>query len=292
VTVIFHRNRAGTPESGWWSSRLKACRHLDPPAAGDRLLVVAAHPDDETLGAGGLISAVSDLGCQIIVAVACHGEASHSRPRTGGASAVVELGLGEVRRALKTLAPEAELLNLRLPEGMLARHLEEMAGALDEAAARSTHILTPWIADSQPDHEACARIGAILGDRYGLTHWQYPIWAWHWADPQGGDLPWDQLRIFPLAHRERAAKTRAIAAYLSHQAPLSRQVGDEAILSPQALRYFTRPYETFVVAAAPGNSASYLRSLYREHIDPWSLDERDHERSRGSAACGLGGGVA
>ena len=42
-----------------------------------RLVVVAAHPDDESLGAGGLIATAHDAGISIYVVLLTAGEASH-----------------------------------------------------------------------------------------------------------------------------------------------------------------------------------------------------------------------
>ena len=47
-----------------------------------RLIVVAAHPDDESLGAGGLIATAARRGVPVTVVVATTGEASHPQSPT------------------------------------------------------------------------------------------------------------------------------------------------------------------------------------------------------------------
>ena len=108
-----------------------------------------------------------------------------------------------------------------------------------------THLVTPWVDDGHPDHAVCGAVGARLsrGIR-GLSHWQYPIWAWHWADPD--ELPWPQLRRVELSSTAQAAKRRALDAHRSQHSPLSGEPGDEAILPPQVQQHFTRPFEAFV----------------------------------------------
>ena len=78
---------------------------VDPPGAGDRLVVVSAHPDDESLGAGGLIADRSVGGPRVQVVVATDGEASHREfadpyagftangATRGAGQAVAELGV-------------------------------------------------------------------------------------------------------------------------------------------------------------------------------------------------------
>ena len=53
---------------------------LDLPALAQRyaqVLVLSAHPDDETLGVGGLLADLADAGAAVSVLVATDGERSH-----------------------------------------------------------------------------------------------------------------------------------------------------------------------------------------------------------------------
>src|SRR5664279_305672 len=77
MTRSIDPTKPGTPEQEWLDGRLDHLPRLEVPGAGDRLLVVAAHPDDESLGAGGLIAAAVARGADVRVIVATDGEASH-----------------------------------------------------------------------------------------------------------------------------------------------------------------------------------------------------------------------
>ena len=76
ATSFDHRD-PGTAEADWAASGLlERLRPLDLKGL-RRLIVVAAHPDDESLGAGGLIAEAAALGVPVTVVVATLGEASH-----------------------------------------------------------------------------------------------------------------------------------------------------------------------------------------------------------------------
>lgn len=54
----------------------RAFPRIAAPAAGDRLLVVVAHPDDETIGAGALIAASRRAGAEVTVVVVTNGDSN------------------------------------------------------------------------------------------------------------------------------------------------------------------------------------------------------------------------
>src|SRR5437773_5875662 len=89
---------------------LGGCRHRCPPSAsgplhrppplGRRLLVVAPHPDDEVLAAGGLMARILRQPGTVHVVVATDGEAGVNRTR---APDLGDARRGETRRALADL---------------------------------------------------------------------------------------------------------------------------------------------------------------------------------------------
>ena len=285
MTATFDRHDTGTPARDW-DRTLSALTPLQATAG--RLVVLAAHPDDESLGAGGLLAASAALGARITVVIATDGEHSHPDSPTVDACALATRRRVEVQSAVARLAPGASVCCLGLPDSGLAGHADTLDAALhavfdtdpgtDDEPVR---LVAPWHADRHPDHEACARAAARLAAERNLELWEYPIWAWHWARPESTDLPWARLRRLDLAPEHRVAKQAAIAEYVSQLHPLSDRPGDEAVLAPEMLEHFDRPSESFVVTA-PATRARYFDALYEADEDPWGLAERFYERRKRS----------
>jgi LmbE family N-acetylglucosaminyl deacetylase len=239
----------GTDAQAWRGLRA-GLRELRAPGGGDRLLFVVAHPDDETLGAGGLLVAAEAAGARMTVVVATDGEASHPASPTHTAAELAAIRRREVYAAITELAPSAHVVLLGLPDGFLDRHCDALRAHLEQLVDDSTHVVTTWCADRHPDHEACGRVVMALlraPARRPVRHWQFPIWAWHWAMPLDTVFPVESMRRLPLDAAAVQAKQRAIASYPSQIAALSDRPGDEAVLSARMLDHFRGDDEVFVV---------------------------------------------
>jgi LmbE family N-acetylglucosaminyl deacetylase len=288
VTLRFDHRAEGTREQSWVASeRLSACRVVELPSGVARLVVLAAHPDDETLGAGGLIATAARSGLPVEVIIATDGEASHPRSPTHPPTALAKIRRVEAEAAVTALAPAATLTFLGLPDGGLEAHGKVIVDVLQARLDVGALLVTPWTGDRHPDHEACAvAAGAAAADR-GCAHWQYPIWAWHWADPASTDLPWNELRRVGLDRETAAAKRAAVAAYVSQHRSLSALPGDEAILPPHVTAHFAREFETFVVPSAPAANTDYFETLYARSDDPWGLRNRFYEQRKRDLVCAV-----
>jgi LmbE family N-acetylglucosaminyl deacetylase len=267
----------GTPERAWATSRLGEVPPLRLPDCAERLLVLAAHPDDETLGAGGLIHTASRLGTAVDVLVASDGAASHPRSSTHSPQRLARLRRAEAEQAIAELAPAARVRFLGLPDGSLTGQHRTLITEVRSLLGSGSWLVAPWIGDRHPDHEACGQAALALGGE-ALACWQYPIWAWHWAEPDGASLPWPQLRRMDLDAAAGAAKHRAIRCYASQHRPLSELPGDEAILPAHVVAHFRRPYEIFIGSAPDGAAdPGYFDALYAGADDPWGLQDRFYE---------------
>lgn len=232
---------AGTGEQVWrpWLGAL-GLPHLDldrPPA---RVVVVAPHPDDEVLGVGGLLALLAAAGTQVDVVAVTDGEASHP----GGSvppHALATLRIAETHAALDALGLRVTPTHLHLPDGgshALERPVLE-ALRLDP----DTWLLGPWSGDGHPDHEAVGRACESAARHDGARLLAYPVWAWHWATPADQRVPWARAARVDLAAPVQAAKTRAVAQFVTQTQPLGPTPADSPVLPPPVLMRFARPYE-------------------------------------------------
>ena len=242
-----------------------------------RLVVLAAHPDDETLGAGGLIAHLAVLGAKIDVVVATSGEASHPDSTTWTPAQLASVREREVRAAVQALAPEARLHLLRLPDGHLADHVPQLADALRGLVRPGCLLVAPWRGDGHPDHEAAGRAAAQTAA--GVRLLEYPIWLWHWATPDDVRVPRAELRRWDLPTDALQRKTIAMRTHVSQVQPLSEAPGDEVLLTAEVLAHFERPFEVFVEPADPDSmtGADFDRFYAESGEDPWGFTDRWYE---------------
>ncbi len=273
----------GTPESEWLTA--VAAEHVPlllPPGPGDHVLVLAAHPDDETLGAGGLVALAAARGARVEVVVATDGETSHPASPTHSREQLGALRRSEVREAVGRLAPSAAVTLLGLPDGGLDQHVRSLEDLLRERCTPTSLVVSTWRKDRHPDHEALARaVRSVLRSVPGARHWQYPVWAWHWAEPRSDDLPWALVQRLEIEASAIAAKDAAIAAYRSQHEQLSADPADGPVLDEAMLQHFRRPFEIFVVEPLhQAGAGAFFDSLYEQASDPWGLADRFYERRK------------
>lgn len=106
--VGFDTSIAGTPESCWEALQLSP---WSPPEG--ELIVVAPHPDDETLGAGGLIHTWVRRQLPVTIISLTNGEAACAEVAN-----LASVRQAELRNALRALsADNGRVLRLGIPDG-------------------------------------------------------------------------------------------------------------------------------------------------------------------------------
>lgn len=196
-----------------------------PPSALDlihiqKALVLAPHPDDETIGCGGLLALLAEQGTPAHIILVSDGS---------GAGALSEGS--DIRRqqefaqALSVLGPTITWECWQLPDGALfqANDLQQRLNTAIKDYQPSV-LLAPWLQDMHPDH-------AIVGHTAQQAHLQqnlpqgvlfYEVWS-----PLPANLILDispvwqkkqaalQLHVTALEHCDYPRATEALAAYRS-----------------------------------------------------------------------------
>ncbi|WP_159500505.1 PIG-L family deacetylase [Microbacterium sp. 18062] len=297
MSVAFDHRDVGTEETRW---REAAPWREAPPLdlTIDRLIVLAAHPDDEALGAGGLIAWAAASGIDVTIVLVTDGEASH--PGHPDPTALAGIRRAEFLAAVTALTPRAALVLLGVDDGGVeqarAAVTEAVAAIVRRGRAERTLVATTWWGDGHRDHRVLGEIALALRGG-GVSVVGYPIWMWHWADPAGVDT--STWRTLPLGAEASGAKRRAVAAYRSQLEADPGRPEDGAMLHANTLAHFARDVEVFVLpdagrpdaapadtapsdaetSAAPRTAADF-DAFHARHEDPWGLESRWYERRK------------
>ena len=146
-------------EHAWALAFAGAGRVLRPqapvvtPTGADRVLVIAPHPDDETLGCGGTIARHRQTGDAVCVLVVTDG--GSSRAGGLGRAAIRAIRAQEAAAAIAQLQP-GEIVQFGLPESRWtpAEFQARLAALL--ARVRPTLIYTTSCVDFHPEHRRVA----------------------------------------------------------------------------------------------------------------------------------------
>jgi LmbE family N-acetylglucosaminyl deacetylase len=248
-----------------------------PDERHDRAVLVAAHPDDETLGASGLAQHLHDRGTAVEIVVATDGEAAFPELSESDRQALGRRRRRELRESLYAQGmPDVPVHWLGLPDSALAAHRDTLADRLTGPLADADVCFVPWPGDPHPDHQAVAEVALDVAPV--TTHrWSYPIWMWHWLRP-------DQTSrhvafTYHLDDRQRRRKAAGLAAFVSQRE--SGPGGRDPILPPDMLRHFERNVEV-VFREPPRRSApiSRFERLYGDGGDPWQVTTKWYERRK------------
>ncbi|MDF5730745.1 MAG: PIG-L family deacetylase [Rhizonema sp. PD38] len=241
--------------------------------AQSKVVVVAPHPDDETLGCGGAIALLRFLGCDVRVLVMSDGTLSHPRSQKFPETVLRSLRESETLSALKILGVHASTVTfLGLKDGsvpILNSPLKSSAVAacrnyLAEIAPQT--IFLPWRYDPHPDHRASWNLIYTALNEMSLSPRliEYPIWDWDKEqqgtgvgagekDKESGSKFEENSPIPPQVIGWRLdietvmeLKNSAIAAYRSQTTNLIDDDPEGFRLTPEMLLNFTRPWEVYL----------------------------------------------
>lgn len=275
-----------TPEQTWRNAGIERLATLAPDVLNQvrRMVVIGAHPDDEALGCAALLATAGQLGLETHVVSYTSGEGSHPSSPTHSPEQLARRRETEFSTAMQQLNPQATIEFGYLPDGQLHLHEATLIDHLTELVAieSATLLVAPYSHDGHIDHETLGRIAHQVAEDAGVQLIEYPIWYWHWAQPE--DTRWQQWRSLP--DPPGLDRQALYDAYPSQLLPLSNAPGDEAIVSPEFLAHFQRGFDTLIVAERhydAHDAAAVFDQLHLQKEDPWALATSDYERLKRQA---------
>jgi LmbE family N-acetylglucosaminyl deacetylase len=219
---------------------------------GDRtVFVIAPHPDDESLGCGGLLAWAASNGRRVEVLFLTDGEASHR-----GSAVVPALQLAQIRMreavdaAARLGVPGSSLDFMHLPDGSLSGMREEAFNTVAAQLRQVLSKLTPCVVcvtastDPHGDHQRAYELAAaaVRGlERCRLL--AYPVWSW--VLPEGQHVPEPRGYRVDIS-ATRARKSEAIAAHASQHGRVVPDSLDPFVLPRLLLERLDRGFEVYL----------------------------------------------
>lgn len=199
-----------------------------------RIVIVSPHPDDETLGAGGLIGVALQHGMPVVMLSVTDGEAASALPD------LARVRRDELDDALHCLDPTGSIDVVRL--GFADSAVTASIGALTvQLTARldpSDLVVCPMAQDGHPDHYAVSVAATEAARTVGATVRWFPVWAWHCHNPASSTVGRGEKLMLPPVVFDR--KERAARCYASQVA------GDSPVVPPMMMARLLRGFEVFV----------------------------------------------
>jgi LmbE family N-acetylglucosaminyl deacetylase len=229
---------------------------LDDITGPGTVLILAPHPDDESLGCGGLIAEACARGRPPVLAILTDGAMSHP------ASASHPAPVLRARREQETLEAAAQLglpasrvHFLAFPDSRAPLDGPELAEAAARVAALAGQhgagcILSTWEHDPHGDHLSAHRVAAEAARLAGTRLVSYPVWGW--MLPGGQHMPSAEIAGARLdIARHLPAKRRAIMAHASQHGGIPDD--PEGFRLPvEFLAVHDRGFEVFLFPSAAG----------------------------------------
>lgn len=218
-------------------------------------VVLSPHPDDESLGCGGTMALLQQMGIPVQVIMVSDGSKSHPNSHNYPADKLRNLRESETRDALHQLSLTPEQVTfLRLPDGNVPDNPEtttfqDAVGRLVAELNRQQPqtILVPWRRDPHRDHRATWQLlqSARRQLKTQARVLEYPIWLWELGAPDDAPHP-DEIRAVQVdITTVRDQKRRAIAAHASQVTQLINDDPEAFWLRPDLLIYFEGNTELF-----------------------------------------------
>ena len=227
-------------------------------------LVLAPHPDDETLGCGITIMRKLAATRPVWVVVVTDGRHSH-RSKMITPAELAGIRQQEAIDACRVLGLDADKVRfLGYEDQALLKDVPRLIGQLRAMIAEVApqEIYVPSAIDSNPDHRAlnAAALAAIEQSGADADVYEYPIWFWDpkaWVDMDAHPIAmaWQLLTrpvrtlftLQPIYVRSDAYLARKRAAFAAHRSQATNLTGEPewAVIDEATLNLLVRRDELF-----------------------------------------------
>ncbi|WP_242008037.1 PIG-L deacetylase family protein [Sphingomonas ginsenosidivorax] len=173
-----------------WSRLLRRARPLPvhEAARGGPWLVLAPHPDDESLGCGALMATLAAAGSPIHTAFLTDGAGSHPDAPGWSARRIAGVRAREAAAALHQLGGVRPALHLGWPDAapvapgdlLFRRSVARLSAWCRRHGV--TRLAVTWSGEPHCDHEAAAMLAQAVATRCGIPLYQYLVWGWTLPD--------------------------------------------------------------------------------------------------------------
>jgi LmbE family N-acetylglucosaminyl deacetylase len=201
-----------------------------------RLVVVAPHPDDEVLAAGGLMRWSAAQGHDVVLVAVTDGESSHQRSTAITPAALRARRAREREEALRRLGIAGlDVHRLGAPDVACSAAVDRIVAGVRAAIRPGDAVVVPSPHDRHPDHVAVAAAARQAAEGVVTAVWEAPTWALvhGCADPP--------TSVLDLDEEAWRAKQEAMQAYGSQLVALGPSPDDGPVVHPHELaRMLTR----------------------------------------------------
>ncbi|MCY7345248.1 MAG: PIG-L family deacetylase [Pyrinomonadaceae bacterium] len=217
-----------------------------------KTLIVAPHPDDESLGGGGAIALLREFQKAVVVLVLSDGTLSHPNSVKFPAEKLRDLREREMLAALEILGVAADAVTFfrfqdrSVPDADspdFKNAVERCRDYLKQTAPQT--ILVPWRRDPHPDHRAAYSL-LKTANKDSAKIIEYPIWLWEIAEsadaPRFGEVTAKRIDISRVTEK----KQRAIRAHASQTTDLIDDDPHGFRLTDDILANFADAYEVYL----------------------------------------------
>ncbi|MEO6685962.1 MAG: PIG-L deacetylase family protein [Dyadobacter sp.] len=221
-------------------------------------LIVAPHPDDETLGCGGTVALMRKNGIPVHFLFVSDGSMSHPNSKKYPAKRLTKVREKEAKNAVLTLGGQVDhmeflrLKDTKVPhehDNQFEETVQKIVKIIDEIEPQS--VFVPWQKDPHPDHQATWKIMSEAVNRAKIKprFIEYPIWLWELGNPKDLELL-DRMKKFTVNIEDTLGmKNKALAAHTSQVTHMIDDDPEGFMLTPQVIAHFDIPRELFFESA-------------------------------------------